>query len=88
MKEKFPFLSLILSAVCILLFCIHLSEYSLISMYFKLSVTLFVFLFGLYSMSGVRNWQGMVMSSATIFVTLGLSCIYIFVIFIGRITII
>lgn len=86
MKEKLPFWSLIFAMICLLLFIVSLSRSISFSFYFILFTTLVTFLFSLYSLIGIRNFTGMVMSVTAIIVTIGLAVILIFVIFIGNMT--
>lgn len=48
-----------------------------------LGLTIFTFIIGLFGISGIRNLKTMIRSAVTIVITLGLSCVMSFVIFIG-----
>ncbi|WP_085994193.1 hypothetical protein [Oceanobacillus senegalensis] len=91
MQEKVNFWSFIFSIFCIPLFLIVISgwvRYSIMGnppLTIVLIITLFTFLFGVYGFSGVKDWKGMLRSVSTVVLTLSLSALIGFIIFIGNV---
>lgn len=91
MMKKINIWSFIFSIICILLFFIvsfsGSIDYSIMGTHplnLVLYITLITFVLGVLGFSGIQNWVGMARSVTTIILTLGLSVVIIFVIFIGN----
>lgn len=94
MKIKFNLWSFIFSFVCIALFFISVSSYEMVQFATNLlnmhplnivfTVSLVTFVFGLIGFSEATNWILLVRSVLTIIITLGVSILSFFIIFMGN----
>lgn len=89
MMKKVNFWSFISSLVCLVLFLLYfLLPAGFLFFYVHpltvlLYITLIVFFLGVWGLSGVHDWKGMIRSLATLIITLGLSMFLLFILFFG-----